>query len=85
MNPERVQMRNDLAMLRRKIANLKEEAAGLILLVRQNISPFGEDYVLRADTAKALEYMKRLHELKTNLVKAMAAAAELEKELGDNE
>ncbi|MGD9642783.1 MAG: hypothetical protein AB7V08_08595 [Elusimicrobiales bacterium] len=86
MNPEKVQMRSDLALLRRKAAELSEEACGAIPLIRYHLPAYGgEDAVMRADTDKALALMKRLHELKKELVKTQADIKALEKELGSHE
>jgi len=82
MNPEIVQMRADLALLRRKASKLREEAAGLIVLIRMKVSPYGEAAVLSCDTKKALELMQRLHEVKTELSAALESVKELEEALG---
>ncbi|MCX5785675.1 MAG: hypothetical protein NTX59_08290 [Elusimicrobia bacterium] len=85
MNPEIIQMRNDLALLRRKALRQREEAAGITLLIRLELPVYGEDPILRTDTAKVLQFTKRLHELKTDLVKSLAGIKALEEALGENE
>ena len=82
MNPEIVQMRADLALQRRTVSKLREESIGLIVLIRMQISPYGEDAVLSCDTKKALQLMQRLHQLKTDLTAALANVKALEEALG---
>ncbi len=84
MNPEIVEMRNALSGARKKVTKLREETFGALLIVRQNLPVYGDDAILRADTNKALEYCKRLHELKSDLVKTLATIKQLEEALGES-
>ncbi len=85
MNPEILQMRNELALLRRKASTQRIDAAGFALLIRNELPVFGDDPILRTNTTNVLEFAKRLHELKTDLMKSLDGIKALQEALGENE
>jgi hypothetical protein len=84
-NPEILKMRADLALERRKAADLQMTAAGLIPLIRNLLPTYGDHLLLQCDTGKALDMLRRLHDFKLEYGRVQERIRHLSRELGEDE
>jgi hypothetical protein len=81
MNQEIQRMRGLLAVNREKRERLQLEASGLVVLVRQYLDPYEQDFT-RLKIDEALQSMTRLAEIRREAAELGRAIAQLEEDLG---
>ena len=81
MNQEIQRMRGLLAVNREKREQLQLEASGLVVLVRQYLDPYEQDFT-RLKIDEALQSMTRLAEIRREAAELGRAIAQLEEDLG---
>lgn len=62
MNPEKMQIKGQLAESKKKIHNLRTEAAGYVILVRSLLNPY-EDDISKLEIEKVASVTQRLEQL----------------------
>jgi len=81
MNQEIQRMRGLLAVNREKREQLQLEASGLVVLVRQYLDPYEQDFT-RLKIDEALQSMTRLAEIRREAAELGRAIAQLKEDLG---